>query len=72
MHSHYTNEIVVKILNQIAAEEKTLYKKVKKLFVVTCDFHVTCRFWEILSNELPNHKYSEVFHCPKCKKFTLE
>ena len=72
MHAHETDKIVVKILEQIAAEEKKPYKKIKKLFVVDCDFHITHRFWEILSQELLNHKYTDVIHCPGCKKFSLE
>ena len=72
MHSHETDKIVVKILEQIATEEKKPYKKLKKLFVVGYDPCITHRFWEILSQELPHHKYIDVFHCPGCKQFSLE
>ena len=72
MHSHDADKIVVKILNQLAVEEKKPYKKIKKLFVVNCDVHITHRFWKILAVELPKHNYIDVYHCPMCDKFTLE
>lgn len=72
MHFHSNNDIVVKILTQIAAEEKKPYKKIKKLFVVKCDIHVTHRFWDILAQEFPGHHYTKISHCPGCREFSLE
>lgn len=74
MHSHNkdTNQIVIKILTQIAAEENKPFTKIKKLFVVKCNAYITRRFWEILATEIPNHQYTDVYHCPGCGNFELE
>ena len=34
--------------------------------------YVTTHFWEILAQEHPDHKFTKVFHCTRCDKFTLE
>jgi hypothetical protein len=72
MHCHSNNDIVVKVLTQIATEEKKPYQKIKKLFAIKADHYITQRFWEALFHHLPDHPYTEIYHCPGCKQFSLE
>lgn len=71
MHSHSANNLVKNALDALAKKEKLKFKKTKKLFIKG-NIHITHLFWEILSEQNPGHKFSEVYHCPGCDKFSLE
>lgn len=71
MHKHTTNKIVKKVLRIIAKQEKNLFSEIKWHFI-NGEIHVTHRFWEILAEEMPNHSFVDVYHCPGCGKFSLE
>ena len=71
-HSKTHNQMVRSVLKRIANEHKLLYPAIKRKFVVDCDIGISRRFWELLREDYPNHKFTEVSHCPGCSKFDLE
>lgn len=64
IHSHVEQEIIiVDIIHKIAAEKNKSPQKIKKLLLEKCNIDIINRFWEILDETLPNHKYNYVGYC---------
>ena len=71
-HSKTHNKIVRHDLKRIANQSQVLYPDIKKKFVVDCDIEISLQFWELLREDYPNHRFTEVSCCPDCGKFDLE
>ena len=71
MHEHNANKLVRGILKKLAKQEKRPFPEIKWCFI-NGNSHLTHRFWEILAKEKPKHKFTDVYHCPGCNKFSLE
>ena len=74
MHDHQKthNKIVRNILRLIAHKHHQPYPNIKKKFTFSNDREITMEFWDLLRKAFPEHSFTEVSHCPECKKFSLE
>jgi len=71
-HSKTHNKMVRHVLRRIVHQSNALYPEIKKKFVVDCDMGVTIQFWDLLKEEYPTHRFTDVSCCPHCGKFDLE
>lgn len=63
-HNHVEQEIIiVDIIHKIAAEKNKSPQKIRNLLLETCNSGIINRFWEILDETLPDHKYNYVGYC---------
>jgi len=64
VHNHFEQEnIIVEILHKIAAEKNKSAKKIKYLLLDKPNAGISRRFWEILDETLPGHKYNYIGYC---------
>jgi hypothetical protein len=59
-HSKTHNKIVRHVLKRIANQSQVLYPNIKKKFVVDCDIEISLQFWELLREDYPHHRFTEV------------
>jgi hypothetical protein len=71
-HSKTHHKLVRQILRLIASQDHRPLPEIKHKFVVDGDLDITLRFWELLKKIYPKHHFTDVYHCPGCKKFSLE
>lgn len=71
-HKHRKHKMVKLTLLKIAKEQRKDFAEIKMLFTQIYDLDITYRFWQILRIRYPDHKFTEVSHCPGCDKFDLE
>ena len=65
------DKIVIRILEQIAAERNKSPERIKRLLLIKQNRAIDRRFWEILNKLLPGHSYRFLGCCTECGAFKL-
>lgn len=65
------DELITEVLSQIANESHKSVERVKRLLLIKQNPVFIQRFWGILDNLLPGHRYQYFGCCGECGTFEL-
>jgi len=61
-----------RIIKKIAKESGKSINRIKRFIAIEQDQKIMRRFWELVSEKLPEHTYRDIYYCPGCDGFSIE
>jgi hypothetical protein len=68
---NHQHDLIIEVLSQIAQEKIKTLERIKRLLFIQQNHAINRRFWEIIDEKIPYHRFTYVGCCAECGFFEL-